>query len=174
MLNYTLLEFDSLESTNDFLKENHSYFPHLTIIRTNYQTKGRGQYDRTWSSNPNDNLLFSILIKDSKVNPFQIKSWILEALMTFFQSFNLIPFYKEPNDIYINEKKICGILIETKATNKDFDYIIIGVGLNINQQSFDGLNATSLKIETSQTFHIKQLFQKLIDEMIKGYKKINI
>jgi BirA family transcriptional regulator, biotin operon repressor / biotin---[acetyl-CoA-carboxylase] ligase len=173
MTSYTLLEFDNLESTSDFLKENHSYFPHMTFIRANYQSKGRGQYDRNWSSNASENLLFSILLKDQNLNPIQIKTWIMESLISFIQSFKLIPYYKEPNDIYVEDQKICGILIETKSNGKEYDYVIVGIGLNVNQDQFDKLNATSIKLLTNINFQLKDVFSKLINVLMTDYKKLN-
>jgi BirA family biotin operon repressor/biotin-[acetyl-CoA-carboxylase] ligase len=173
MISYTLLEFDSLESTSDFLKENHSYFPHMTFIRSNYQTKGRGQFDRIWDSNKSENLLFSILLKDFILNPIDIKRWVMESLISFVQSFKLIPYFKEPNDIYVEDQKICGILIETKTNGKEYDYVIVGIGLNVNQMHFDKLNATSIKLLTKTDFHVKDVFTKLLNQLTSDYKKIS-
>jgi biotin-(acetyl-CoA carboxylase) ligase len=62
MMSYTLFSFDEIKSTSDLLKEHFSSFSHFTIIKTNYQYKGRGQYERTWTSNRNENILFSLLL----------------------------------------------------------------------------------------------------------------
>ncbi len=86
MISYTLLEFEELDSTSNFLKENQTYFPNMTIIKTNHQTQGRGQFDRQWESKAGENLLFSILLKDIDVSKtYDIKRWITSVLLLYFQ-----------------------------------------------------------------------------------------
>ena len=175
MIPYTLLEFDTLNSTSDFLKENHSYFPHMTMIRTNYQTKGRGQFDRLWLSNKNENIMFSILLKDVDINRVgNVKLWILESIITFINLYQINCYFKEPNDIYVDDKKICGILIETQTSETIYDYVVVGIGLNINQESFDGLPATSFRTILKTKQDIKKLFTKLVNILIKDYERYRI
>jgi BirA family transcriptional regulator, biotin operon repressor / biotin---[acetyl-CoA-carboxylase] ligase len=169
-MNYTLIEFAEIESTNTLLKTYFDAFPHMTIIRTDYQTGGRGRYQRKWMSNKNENILFSILLKDIKTKYIEkINRWAIDALMEFLYKQNVKPIFKEPNDIYVEDKKIAGLLIETKANQDCFEYVVIGIGLNVNQTSFEDLVATSMKLETSQTYHIKSLFQALFKDLIESY-----
>ena len=173
MIPYTLLEFDEVESTNNFLKENQAYFPHMTFIRTNHQTSGRGQFDRIWESKPDENLLFSILIKDIQVDyMYKIKSWIITALMKFFHFHDIIVDFKEPNDLYVEDKKICGILIETQSTFDRFDFAVIGIGINLNQFQFSHAKATSMALIKSKTFDSKDTFNRLIGILLKEYHSI--
>ncbi|MDO9628342.1 MAG: biotin--[acetyl-CoA-carboxylase] ligase [Acholeplasmataceae bacterium] len=175
MISYTLLEFDTLDSTSDFLKENHSYFPHMTMIRTNHQEKGRGQFERVWISNKNENIMFSILLKEVDIKRVgNVKLWILESLITFINTYGINCFFKEPNDIYVDDKKLCGILIETQASEDIYDYIVVGVGLNINQEQFDGLPATSFKNILGSKQDLKKLFSKLLSILIKDYERYHI
>ncbi len=175
MIPYTLLEFDTLNSTSDFLKENHSYFPHLTMIRANYQAKGRGQFDRLWFSNKNENIMFSILLKEVDIKRVgNVKLWILESLITFINSFGINCYFKEPNDIYVDDKKLCGILIETQTSEVIYDYVVVGIGLNINQEDFNGLPATSFKNILKSKQDLKKLFTKLVNLMIKDYERYHI
>ncbi len=173
MIPYTLLEFDEIESTSNFLKENQTYFPHMTIIKANHQTGGRGQFDRVWESKPGENILFSVLLKDIKFDDmYKIKGWIVTALMAFFHHNQLFASFKEPNDLYIDEKKICGILIETQSTQDQFNYAVIGIGLNVNQTEFLHPKATSMKQETHIDYDIKTLFDQLLSLLMKEYQKI--
>lgn len=170
MNKYTLMEFDSLDSTSDFLKENQTYFPHMTIIRADFQEKGRGQFDRVWQSNKCENLLFSILLKQIRVNRIDyLKQWIIETITYYIKSIGINVSFKEPNDLYIRNKKLAGILIETISKEDQFDIVIIGIGININQMDFKELNATSLKQETHQSYDIKQLFLELLDYLLDKY-----
>jgi BirA family transcriptional regulator, biotin operon repressor / biotin---[acetyl-CoA-carboxylase] ligase len=172
-MNYTLIEFAELDSTNTLLKTYFDAFPHMTIIRTDYQTKGRGRYQRTWKSNKNENILFSILLKDIKVKQIEkINNWIIDTLIEFLFNKKLNPHFKKPNDIYIEDKKIAGLLFETKTIKDVFEYIVIGIGLNVNQKVFDFPQATSMSLETSETYHIKTLFQELFKDLLDKYPSL--
>ncbi len=143
----------------------------MTIIRANYQTKGRGQFERTWSSNKNENLLFSILLKNVKINQSgKLKQWIMEGLITFFQSQGILPEFKEPNDLYVGENKLAGILIESLSLEDTFDVVVIGIGLNINQTVFDGLKACSLATLTKHRYDLHHLFKDVIETLLKTYQ----
>ncbi len=171
MASYTLLEFDQLDSTSDFLKENHAYFPHMTFIRAGYQIKGRGQFDRSWQSNPNENLLFSILIKHVHTDQsFAIKRWIMLSLIAFIQIFGVQPEFKEPNDLYVGDLKIAGILIESLSFEHMFDVMVIGIGININQHMFGELKATSLSLLTDQIYSLPDVFRQLLNQLVKTYR----
>jgi biotin-[acetyl-CoA-carboxylase] ligase BirA-like protein len=173
MIPYTLLEFTEVDSTSNFLKENHAYFPHMTIIRADHQTGGRGQFDRIWESKPKENILFSILLKNIQFdNMYKIKSWIVTSLMNFLHEHGVYVTFKEPNDLYIDDKKICGILIETQSDYEAFNYAIIGIGLNLNQESFNHPKATSLKIENNRMFDVDAMFNELLQILMKEYQRI--
>ena len=175
MISYTLLEFDTLSSTSDFLKENHSYFPHMTMIRANYQSKGRGQFDRTWISNKNENIMFSILLKEIDVKRVgNVKLWILESLITFINMNGINCYFKEPNDIFVEDQKLCGILIETQTSKDIYDYVVVGIGININQEHFDNLPATSFINILKTKQDLKKLFSKLVNILIKDYERYHI
>ncbi|BCR36296.1 biotin--[acetyl-CoA-carboxylase] ligase [Mariniplasma anaerobium] len=173
MISYTLLSFDEIKSTSDLLKEHFSSFSHFTIIKTNYQINGRGQYDRVWSSNKDENILFSILLKDLHINQMNdLKQWIVTSLIDFLTSYQLDPKFKNPNDIYIDNQKICGILFESRTTQESLDYVVIGIGLNVNQVDFQSLNAISMKKILHKTFDIQSLFDELMNTMLGRYQII--
>ncbi|MDY0294456.1 MAG: biotin--[acetyl-CoA-carboxylase] ligase [Acholeplasmataceae bacterium] len=171
-MNYTLLEFDVLDSTNDFLKEHHPYFPQLTFVRANHQLKGRGQFDRVWESKANQNLLFSVLLKKIKTRHLeQMKQWVLEGIVDLFEKHHVHAMFKEPNDLYIDDQKVAGILIETATSFDTFDVVVIGVGININQTDFDLLNATSLAIKTKKNYDLNTLFLSLVEHLTQTIPK---
>jgi BirA family transcriptional regulator, biotin operon repressor / biotin---[acetyl-CoA-carboxylase] ligase len=175
MISYTLMEFDSLSSTSDFLKENQAYFPHMTFIRANHQTQGRGQFDRLWQSEPKQNILCSILLKDISISKASlIKLWVMESLIDFLQKLGINAMFKEPNDIYVQEDKLCGILIETKSTEDHFDHVVIGIGLNVNQMTFERSNATSLKKILGQDLDLDTLFSTWLKHMVKAYERYDL
>ena len=159
----TIIEFEVLASTSDYLKENHPYLNHLTFVRSNYQSAGRGQFDRTWESEEGVNLLTSLLLKETgDLDIHDIKNKILHALIKTLSDYNVHARYKAPNDLYVGTKKICGILIETQMKAGQLQYVICGIGLNVNQVRFEAPNAISMRLLNNQTYDIKKLFENLI------------
>ncbi len=153
-----LLHFDVIDSTNTFLKSNYLRYQNFTFVSADYQSAGKGREDKVWSSEKGKNLLFSILIKDEKlIEKFKALSIIsgysvLEVLKTYGLSDISL---KWPNDVYADGKKICGILLEA-ITKEKIECLIIGIGINVNQNSFEGKYAT---IPTS----IRKQLNKIID-----------
>jgi len=171
MIKPTIIHFNEITSTNDYLKQHANELPHLTIISTDFQTKGRGQFDHVWISNRNENLLTSLIIKNiSFLSVNDIKSKVITLLKQFFHAFDIHTLFKEPNDLYVNDEKICGILIESSYEAKVLKYVVIGIGININQVDFDGLPATSLKKINQKTYEIneiKEIFYELVFKMFQ-------
>lgn len=161
----TELRFKEMGSTSDYLKENYKDFSDFTVVRTDHQTKGRGQFDRTWQSEANKNLLCSVLLKDVEISKMdKIKNIVINSLSTTIKSYGLIPRFKAPNDLYINDKKICGILIENLIQDTCYLYVVIGFGLNVNQTEFTNLNATSIALENKITVDVESLYQAFIHQ----------
>ena len=158
--------YDVVDSTNDIAKELIKYNPNIngTVIQANYQLKGRGRKNHTWESNPTENLLFSIIIMPVSIHPsrqFLINALVSVTLRNFLQTLipNTAVKIKWPNDIYVENKKIAGILIEHIITGEDITYSIIGIGVNVNQIHFHPsiFSPTSLKNETRRHYDIKKL-----------------
>lgn len=171
MKNYTLLTFNEIESTSNLLKEHYSSLPHFTFVKTNYQLKGRGQYERTWISNRDENVLFSILLKDLKIGSITyLKKWIIEGLSTLLHIYGVASEFREPNDIFVNDLKISGILFETRSFEDNLDYVVIGIGLNVNQVKFPNVLATSMKLTLKETLNVEKVFNQLIDVLINSYQ----
>jgi BirA family transcriptional regulator, biotin operon repressor / biotin---[acetyl-CoA-carboxylase] ligase len=115
--------------------------PEGTIVITSNQTAGRGQADASWESEPNKNLTFSIILKPvflqislqfmlTKVLALAVHS-VVEQLVE-----SKPVFIKWPNDIYIGNGKVAGMLIENRIMGKEFQVSVAGIGLNINQRFF--------------------------------------
>lgn len=163
----TILKFDSINSTNTYLKENYSSLDNLTIVRANHQTSGKGRLGRTWQDD--DDLLFSILIKEGLDNPTDYSLLIASTLVNSLIDFN--PMVKWPNDIMINDKKVSGILLEA-ITKERIECVIIGVGINVNTNCFssDLLNkAISLKQVINKKIDKELLFNKIIERFTEDY-----
>lgn len=126
------------------------------VIHAKHQNQGRGQRGKIWQDHPG-NLKFSIIIKPPANfhNPFYlsiITSIVISQYLISLLSNRYIVSIKWPNDIYINDKKACGLLIENTFRGPYWQYAVIGIGLNVNQEQFsDSLgNATSLYLASGE------------------------
>ncbi len=167
-------------STNSYIKELlHAGvdLPELTLVDAEFQTGGRGQVGNTWESHNGENLLFSILCHPSEVKAD--RQFVLSQAIALSVQQTLLQFVddviiKWPNDIYWQNKKICGILIECTLRGTTVNDCIIGVGLNVNQKSFesDAPNPISLAQIVGLTFNRKTLLDAIIENFCQYYDKV--
>ena len=131
------IHFDVIDSTNIYLKENYKDLDNFTFVDASFQTSGRGRNNRNWKSEKGENLLFSLLIKDEVlINKF--KSLSIISALSVIETINIDNLsIKWPNDVYYKDNKLVGILLEGVTTNK-FECLIIGIGINVNQEEFIG------------------------------------
>jgi BirA family biotin operon repressor/biotin-[acetyl-CoA-carboxylase] ligase len=168
-LNY--IHFDSIISTNDFAKEALSKGEIIspTVVYADFQTKGRGLTQSCWHSEKSKNLLFSLIfpnINSDAKHLFRINKAVAVAVANYLSGkTDFKVSIKWSNDIYVNGKKICGTLIESIIKNDKLDALIIGIGLNINQEKFpDDLPiAVSLKNLTGKDYNIKNELISLVE-----------
>lgn len=182
-----IMFFDLIDSTNEYIKRNIDNLNNLDIVSSFRQTTGKGRKNRVWMSDGN-NLYFSILIKKhieySKIFNYIMISSL--ALVETLKSYNVFSTIKYPNDILVQGKKIAGILIEAGGLSK-VDYLVVGIGLNINQKDFLELNskAISLSIINNQDYDTKEVLTKYIEnfvyylksndvELLKEYKNYSL
>ena len=151
----------------------------VTVVTTDYQTAGRGQGGNSWESERGKNLLFSVLIHPTAVVPtrqFTISMAVATAIATVLRKY--MPqqpvTVKWPNDIYVGDNKICGILIETTIKGGELKDCIIGVGLNVNQRQFlsDAPNPVSIAQLTGHDTNRDILLDELIATMITNINRL--
>ena len=174
------LHFESIDSTNTYLKNNYQYLDDLTFVSAGNQTQGKGRNNRTWYSE-NNNLLFSLLIKNDlyfdKTNDISIIA--AYSILEVLRECNIEDVgIKWPNDVYVGDKKICGILLEA-ISKSNIECLIIGVGINVNQLKFDNNyihEATSMKKVLNKDVDLDALKEKIylkfidnLDKLINGY-----
>lgn len=170
-MNYHYLHFEEIDSTNSYLKNTYALLDNFTFVSTDYQNKGKGRNDRIWESNKGSNLMFSFLIKDPKL--INISTWL--SLMSAVEVARLLEnykiknvFIKWPNDVLVNDKKICGILLEGQLPN----YVVIGIGLNVNQKDFPSnlrRPATSIINELNKEIDLEELKDKLFPNIVNHF-----
>jgi BirA family biotin operon repressor/biotin-[acetyl-CoA-carboxylase] ligase len=174
-----LLFFENLPSTNtrlaELLKKND--LPEGTIVYTNYQSQGRGHSDNKWESEDNKNLLISILLFPSFINPedqFHISMAISLGICDFLMRYIPDCSIKWPNDIYVNNDKIAGILIENSVIGDQIESTIAGIGLNINQEKFISTapNPVSMHLLTGTGYDLPSCLKQLGADLDKRYKQL--
>lgn len=169
----------STHSTNTLLKEliaNGQWPETERFIRAGYQTAGRGQTGNGWESEPDKNILCSILLPPRK-ELFELNVIVAVAVQRMLgESFTI----KWPNDIYWKDKKVAGILIESAIIGNKILYAVAGIGINVNQTEWrsDSPNPVSLKqiLESNQRpdsrkpiadFPLDELMERLLEEIDK-------
>lgn len=165
---------EQVNSTNNYIKNLNA--KNGLVVYTAHQTAGRGMANNTWESEPNKNLLCSILLECNFVKIEQqayINMAISIALQTVIKNITQKNcFIKWPNDIYINHKKIAGILIENAIQGTVLKQTIIGIGLNVNQMIFENKNAISLKNILNHDLKIEAILQQLTSEINSVYQTL--
>lgn len=138
-----------------------------TVVFAEKQTKGKGQRGKQWHSKAYENIILSIILDVSKIliqKQFILNAFAAVACYDFFKKYaGNSTAIKWPNDLYFNDKKAGGILIET-INHQNKRYAIIGIGINVNQKIFDSSipNPTSLSIITENEFIIPELSKELL------------
>src|SRR5574344_522821 len=176
MINFQIIRFDEIDSTNSEAHRNLATAAEGTVWTAGFQTKGRGQYDRHWESERELNLLATILLRPVFLpanEQFLISKCTALAICDFLRTFHLKPGIKWPNDIYIGPNKICGILIEHQLSGSQLVSSIIGFGINVNQTKFQGApNPTSIAIETGVLHDVDVLLPQVLQQIQKWYQTL--
>ncbi len=175
-----LIKLDAIDSTNSYLKSilQHSNAPDFTVVVAKKQIQGRGQMGTTWVSEEGKNLTFSVL---KKILNFNIQDQFLLNIcvsLAIYDTLNVMQIpdlkVKWPNDILSGTNKICGVLIENVLSGKKIQSSIIGIGLNINQLSFNNLpNVSSLKLILGKQFDLDEVLLTLIDNLKNTFLKLS-
>lgn len=166
---------EEVTSTNEILLSDKNLKQHGTVLLAENQTEGKGRMNRQWYSAQEMNLTFSILILDAKLlgNKINILNLTiaLAVAMSIENLFQLRTELKWPNDVMIANKKVAGILLESVSSGSKIERLVIGIGLNVNQVSFQGkfnFEPTSLKKELRQNIER----EKLLAEILNNFEEL--
>ncbi len=192
VLNY----FEAADSTNalaaDWLQLSHQNgsgnaysvrkdaYTEGVVFYTFNQTAGRGQYGNKWESEAFQNIAISIILSPTFLNAREqfhlnkaISLAVRDTVNDCFSNPRSNITVKWANDIYVLDKKICGILIQNALLGNQIQHSIVGIGLNVNQLSFKNLpHATSLKIEIGKDFDLFELIEKLCLSIEQRYLQL--
>ena len=172
-----VLYYPSVTSTNDIARQQALVkAPEGTAVVTDRQTAGRGRLKREWVS-PQGNIAVTVVLYPTRKNlPYLTMLAALAVLHSIEKTTRLKCQLKWPNDVLINNKKVCGILLESQAEADGVDYAIIGIGINVNMKLADypGIAsiATSLANETGREVSRTLLLRHLFVEMEKLYLRL--
>jgi len=172
-----LIKLNATDSTNNYLKQLilEGTLDDFSVVVANHQTNGRGQRGSSWLSEKDKNLTFSVLKRNISIvanQQFLLNILVSLSIVKTLEGFNIPKLaIKWPNDILSDHHKISGILIENLIKNKQIEYAIIGIGLNVNQVKFEGLSkVSSLKNIMPLPVDKDELLTKIIDKLKMYFK----
>jgi len=160
-----------IDSTNNFAKEMASKVPDGTVIIAEEQIAGRGRLGRSWISQKGCGIWMSIILKPNiqpqeALNLTQVAA--ISVVKAIEEVFHVESKIKWPNDIILNNKKVCGILTEMSSEIDKINYVIIGIGVNVNCDNFPEElkgKATSLYLETNSKVDRKKLTASILNNL---------
>jgi len=174
-----VIKLKTIDSTNNYIagvKEN--YRPQTFAVVAAEQTAGRGQEGNKWHSEPDKNLLFSVCVFPENLRAdaqFMFNKTVsLSVVKALSEYVNNKISIKWPNDIYVEDKKISGILIEHSVRGASINDSVAGIGVNINQCEFlpSLPNPVSLKLLTSKDYKLVQCFDVFLKSFEMYYSKL--
>lgn len=157
---------DATDSTNKEALRRSEELTDFTILAAEFQSEGRGQKGTSWESSKGTNLTFSLVLKPTMIkaeNQFVISQIAAVGVHQYLKNKGVDSKIKWPNDIYVGNKKIAGILIENFIEGDSLSESIVGIGLNLNQELFESNapNPISLKKLTGEHYDLKEEMEKL-------------
>ncbi|HRG60221.1 MAG TPA: biotin--[acetyl-CoA-carboxylase] ligase, partial [Bacteroidia bacterium] len=148
--------------------------PDGSVVSAKHQTSGKGQWGNVWQSEENQNFTFSIIYFPGNIHlnrQFLLTQAISLGVFDYLSSICKKVKIKWPNDLYVSNHKIGGLLIENSIKGEFISQTIIGVGLNINQKEFNIANnkITSLSIENNEKYNLNEELNKLLTSIERRY-----
>jgi BirA family biotin operon repressor/biotin-[acetyl-CoA-carboxylase] ligase len=167
---WPIINLNSVSSTNNYASQllSENKIVEETVIMAYKQEHGRGQQDNIWESEPGKNLTFSLVLFTNFINArkqFTLSHCVSLAIVDYLRINDLKAKIKWPNDIFVDDNKIAGILIENSILDKTLQHSIVGIGLNVNQEKFSdrATNAVSMKKLLSKDFVLQEVLKSLLD-----------
>ena len=170
-----IYHIDITSSTNDLARE--PQYHHMDVIWAEHQTSGRGQRGHSWHSTEGKNITFSVVLTPSFlpiIEQFRLSEIVALALVDTLAHYGIECRIKWTNDIYAKDNKIAGVLIEHSLSGESIARTIVGIGLNINQETFysDAPNPVSLKQILGVEVKLQEVLMKVVHGIIGGYRQL--
>ena len=168
---------DTTDSTNSELRRRLDSLDNLSVVAARFQTAGRGQGSHTWLSPEDENLTFSVLLKFGTdglpglpaSEAVRITQMATLSIRSYLLTEHIDSRIKWPNDIWVKDRKICGMLIENILDGKEVAYSIVGIGINLNQKTFDPAlpNPVSLSQLTGKNYSLPVTLEDIYKEICR-------
>jgi BirA family biotin operon repressor/biotin-[acetyl-CoA-carboxylase] ligase len=175
----TIQQISSIDSTNNYAAAQllTKSLPEGFVVVANSQNVGRGQGQNAWESEPGKNLTFSVVLYPEFLEiskQFGLSKVISLGVLDFLLLLDVKASVKWPNDIYLGDKKVAGILIENSIRESKISSAIVGIGLNINQQIFtsNAPNPVSLSQYTDKTYSLEETLNQLCACLDDRYQQL--
>lgn len=176
-----LIVLDSVDSTNDYLKKlGNEGCENGTVVAAREQTKGKGRLGRTWQTKKDDGIAFSVLLRPNAA-PSEVSAITplagLAVCKAIREYTKLDCVIKWPNDIIVGKKKLVGILTEMSAEFDAVEYVITGIGINVDHTSFPeeiAFKATSLLLETGRHIDKNEFLACVLGHIENEFVKNNL
>jgi BirA family biotin operon repressor/biotin-[acetyl-CoA-carboxylase] ligase len=175
-----IYSFDLIDSTNECAKAlANCSAAEGTIVFAEQQTAGKGRFGREWTADPNENLTFSIILRpelkldSTQLLPLYVAVAVAEAVE---ESSGMTVECKWPNDLLVGGRKIAGFLLEASTRQNKLDFVVLGVGINVNQTRFPesiGEKATSLKTASGESHDRASLFRTVVKALEDHYARFS-
>jgi len=175
--NFKVIHLSSVDSTNIYaLEQMHEQnLQEGSVVRADFQERGKGQRESSWHSDPAKNLLFSLILNPriEVDDRFDISKFVALGIKECLDTLAVGKVeVKWPNDILIEGEKVAGILIENSIQGLKIGASIIGIGLNVNQTIFPKFkrNATSILLSSGSPHSVEEIFDKILNSIYSYYK----
>lgn len=162
---YKIIWMEEVDSTNSEAVRRLESLDNMSVLAARCQSAGRGKDTHKWITAPGENLTFTIVLKYSyflAANQMLLSAAAAASVVNFLAGEGISAWVKWPNDVYVEKKKICGILIEHRIKGTQLKSSIIGIGVNLNQTVFDPLvpNPTSVALLTGRKLDIDEALER--------------
>lgn len=179
-IGYNFVELDSIDSTNTHaMKQIQAKLAeHGTTYFAHQQTAGKGRQGKVWQTEPSANIILSVILSADRL---QMGNQFLISAVSALAVFDLLSTYapkglsiKWPNDVYYNDSKAAGILIENTVKGNKWQWCVVGIGVNINQTKFttELVNPISLSKITQKKYVATDLAKKLCTFLEYWYQQL--
>lgn len=175
---FSICHFKELDSTNNYARtQAEAGASEGQVYTVDFQTHGRGQFERTWESPAGKNLLCSLLLRPP-ISPAeaplitQLTAQSIAAVLK--EKYGIAASIKKPNDILAQGKKLCGILVESSSRSpQKVEHVIIGIGLNVNAAPKEVQPpAISMKEITGKEYEIRPVLNHLLEQLGQDLEKL--
>jgi len=176
-----IIRLEVTDSTNKeaFRHLAHEELPEGSVIWTSHQIAGQGHGGTSWESEPGKNLLFSLILRPEFLPPdrqFRLNQVISIGTMEGIYALSGMKGFciKWPNDIYFQNGKVSGMLIENSILGDRFQVSVVGIGINLNQQAFNSgaLNPVSLRNIVEKEFDLQQALNMVVGKILHWYQRL--